>query len=373
MKVASILGAQLDFVQALPVSQLLRPRHEELLIYPGRHTDFHMARGYVEQLGVPQPDVSLDIGLSDWSPQFATLLSRLERMLIERRPDLVIVHGGSVTALAGALAAARLQLPLARLDGGRRAYSKDAPDEVNRLVADRLADWVFCGSVQAQRRLAAEGLCDSVIVSGDLLLDVVERYLPLARAHSTILARIGLHPGVYLLAMVGRADLLDNPARLRGFVRACNAIREPIVLICPTCLRDAIDQLGLTLASHILSIEPVGYLDRLMLGSQARAIITDLDELQREAYFLSIPCLTVRDTTEAPETVEVGWNCLVGTQPDRIIATVRDFAPPLDHPPVLGDGHAAERIVATLNSSPIVFGHNYGRVPLSLLSLPVAA
>jgi UDP-GlcNAc3NAcA epimerase len=373
MKIASIVGAQPDLIQALPISQLLRPQHTETLIFPGRYADFHMARGYVEHLGVSQPDVNLDINLTDLDRSFSNLLSRLERTLLERQPDLVIVHGGSAAALAGALVAARLRLPLACVDGGRRAYSKRGPEEVNRLVADRLADRIFCSSLAAQRRLAAEGVCDGVVVSGDVLLDAAQRYLPLAQAHSTVLTRIGLPSGVYLLAMIGSYETVDNPGRLSSLVSAFNAIREPIVLPCTSNLRHALDQLGMTLTPHVLLIEPVGYLDRLQLICGSRAVITDLDELQREAYFLSIPCITVCDTTESPETVDTGWNQLVGTQPDRVMATVRDFQPPLNHPAIFGDGHAAEHIVAVLNDHPIEFGHNYGRVPLSLLSLPVAA
>jgi UDP-N-acetylglucosamine 2-epimerase len=373
MKIVSILGAHLDFVQALPINQLLRPHHTETLIYPGRYSDFHAARGYVEHLGVPQPDVNLDINLTEWDHSFSNLLSRLERTLIERKPDLVIVRGGGVPALAGALAAARLQLPLAYIDGGRRAYCKRGPEEVNRLVVDRLADYVFCSSQAAQQRLLAEGVSDGVVVSGDVLLDVTQHYLPLARVHSTVLERIGLPSGVYLLAMIGHADSVDDPVRLRGLISAFNAIREPIVLPCTPHLRQALGRLGMTLTPHILPIESVGYLDRLQLISESRAVITDLDELQREAYFLAIPCITVHDTTASPETVEAGWNRLAGAQPDQIIGTVRDFQPPINHPPIFGDGHAAERIVENLNDTPIEFGHHYGRTPLSSLSLPVAA
>ncbi len=373
MKIASIVGAHLDFVQALPVSQLLRRRHAEVLIYPGRYSDLHVARGYVEHLGISQPDVHLDIQMADWEKSFATVLARLERALIERQPDLVLVYGGNEPALAGALAAARLRLPLAHIDGGRRAYSKQGPGEVNRLVTDRLADWIFCSSVPAQQRLAAEGICDGVVVSGDVLLDVTSRYLPLAQLHSTVLTRIGLSAGVYILAMINHADTLAEPARLRSLISAFNAIREPIVLPCGPRLQQALDQLGVIPAAHVLPLEPVGYLDRLQLLSGARAVLTDLDEIQREAYFLSVPCITVRDSTESPETVHTGWNRLSGAQPTQIVSTVRDFQPPVDHPPIYGDGHAAERIVDVLSERPIEFGYNYDRAPLSLLTLPVAA
>lgn len=366
MKIVSILGTQLDFVQALPVSQLLRPRHLETFIYPGRHSDFRSARGYAAHLNVPQPEVNLDINLAECDRSLASLLLRLERILIERQPDLVIVRGGSMPALAGASAAARLQLPLAHIDGGRRSYGMCGPDEVNGPVVDHLANWVFCSSTAAQQRLAAEGVCDGVVISGDVLLDATLRYLPLARLHSTVLSRIGLPSGVYLLAMIGRDDALDNPAWLRGVVSAFNAIREPVVWPCAPNLRLAIDQLGMTLASHILLIEPVSYLDRLQLVGEARVVVTDLDEVQREAYFLSVPCITVSDTSESPETVDTGWNRLVGALPDQIIGTVRDFQPPASHPAIYGDGHAAECIVAVLNDHPIEFGRNYERAPLPL-------
>ena len=372
MKIVSVVGAYPDVVQASLLSRLLRPHHTEIVIYPGRRSDFYDARGDTARLDIVQPHVSLDIDVDDWEQSFANLVLRLERALIERRPDLVIVRGEGPATLAGALTAARLHIPLARIDGGRRAYVKHAPNEVSRLIADRLADWIFCGSEAASQRLAAEGLSHGVIVSGDGLLDVAQHYLPLARMHSTLLTRIGLHPGVYLMAMVGSAETLDNPVRLRGIVSALNAIREPIVLPCPPRLRQAIEQLGMTLVAHILPIEPVGYLDRLMLTSQARAIITDLDEIQREAYGVAVPCITVRETTESPETVDTGWNQLVGTQPDRLISVVRDFEPPHDHPPVLGDGHAIERIAAVLNVSPIEFGANYGTLQPSLSALPLA-
>ncbi len=372
MKIASVVGAQLDFVQAGLLSRLLRPRHTEILIYPGRRSDFHITHTYIAHLDTVQPHVSLDINVDEWEQSFANLLSRLERVLIERRPDLIIVRGEGPATLAGALTAARMDIPLVRIDGGRRAYVKHAPNEVSRLIADRLADWIFCGSEAASQRLAVEGICHGVIVSGDGLLDVAQYYLPLARIHSTLLARIGLHPNVYLMAVVGYAETLANPVKLRRIIGALNAIREPIVLPCPPQLRQAIEQLGMTLAAHILPIEPVGYLDRLMLASQARAIITDLDEIQREAYGVAVPCITVRETTESPETVDAGWNKLVGTQPDQLIDAVRDFESPHEHPPVLGDGHAIERIAAVLNATPIEFSANCGALQPSLSALPLA-
>jgi len=372
MKIASIAGAHLDFILAMPISQRLRRHHIEVLIYPGRHNDFHMSRLYAEHLALTSPDINLDVNLSDCETAAPLLLSRVEKALLEHQPDLVIVRGETTLTLVTALAANRLHFPLVRIDGGRRAYTKHAPEEMARLVADRLADMVFCSSAAAQQRLAAEGIVDGVHLSGDILADVVRQYLPLAETRSSILSRVGLCPGYYVLAILNHLDTLDNPVRVRGIVSALNAIREPIVLPSHPQTRPAIEKLGLALAPHILLIDPVAYLDQLMLVSRARAILTDDDQIQREAYYLSIPCITVRETTESPETVEAGWNRLVGMQPDQIIATVRDFAPPVDHPPVLGDGCAADRIVGVIERERIEYSQNYGRVPISLMSLPLA-
>jgi len=224
----------------------------------------------------------------------------------------------------------------------------------------------------AVQHLAEEGIVSGVTYSGDVMLDVLLQSLPVARAESTILSRVGLPPGYYLLATVHRAYNTDDPENLRRIVGAFNAIREPIVFPVHPRTRAALDRLGLNFAPHVLAIEPVGYLDMLMLESNARAILTDSGGVQREAYFLAIPCITLREETELIETVQVGWNQLVGTQPERILAAVRDFIPPADHPPLFGDGQAAERIINVIESGSIEFGRNYDRIAVPVMSAAVA-
>ncbi len=368
MRIVSLVGARPEFIQAAPVSTALRRHHKEILVHTGQHYDYRMSQVFFEHLNLPQPDVNLEVGSGAHGAQTSEMLARLERVLIDLQPDLVIVRGDTNSTLAGALAAAKLAIPLVHIEAGERSYNKRMPEEINRLVADRLSDLLFCVTHTAVRHLASEGIVGGVYYSGDVMLDALQQNLTTARARSSILQRVGLHPGCYLLVTVHRASNTDNADNLRNIVKALNSIREPIVFPVHPRTRTAIERLNLTFASHVLAIEPVGYLDMLALESDARAILTDSGGVQREAYFLSVPCITLREETELAETVEVGWNRLVGNEQDSILEAVRSFAPPVEHPPLFGDGHAAERIAATLESAPIAFGQHYGGLPLQVMA-----
>jgi UDP-N-acetylglucosamine 2-epimerase len=366
MKIVSIVGARPEFIQAAPVSRALRRQHREILIHTGQHYDYRMSRVFFEHLQLPDPDIDLEVGSGSHGEQTGEMLMSLEHALLDVKPDCVIIRGDTNSTLVGALAAAKMHIPLVHIEAGERSYNKRMPEEINRLVADRLSDLLFCVTRTAVRHLAEEGIVSGVHFSGDVMLDALQQNLPVARTTSTILSRIGLHAGYYLLATVHRAVNTDNPENLRSIVGAFNAIREPIVFPVHPRTRAAIDRLGLAFAPHVLAIEPVGYLDMLLLESNARAILTDSGGVQREAYFLAIPCITLRDETELHETVEAGWNQLVGTNPEQIIATARDFMPPVEHPLLFGDGHAAERITDIISHSALEFGQNYDRVAVSL-------
>jgi UDP-GlcNAc3NAcA epimerase len=373
MKIVSIVGARPEFIQAAPVSRALRSRrHHEILIHTGQHYDYRMSRVFFEHLQLPEPDINLEVGSGGHGAQTGEMLISMERALLDVRPDLVVIRGDTNSTLVGALAAAKLHIPLVHIEAGERSYNRHMPEEINRLVADRLSDMLFCVTQTAVRHLAEEGIVAGVYYSGDVMLDALLQNLPVAQAESTILSRVGLPPSYFLLATVHRASNTDNPENLRNIISAFNAIREPIVFPVHPRTRAAIDRLGLNFAPHVLAIEPVGYLDMLMLESNARAILTDSGGVQREAYFLSIPCITLREETELIETVLSGWNQLVGTQPDRIITTARDFIPPTEHPPLFGEGQAAERIADVIDSGSIEFGMNYDRkaAPLAAIMMP---
>lgn len=373
MKIVSLIDSAAGFLPATVLSRALRPQHAETLVHLGPHTDFFQARAYLDHIDLLEPDVNLELGAHPQGIPLGEMLIRLERVFLEMRPELLLVRGDSDTTLAGALAAARIGLPVARLEAGVRSYTKRQPQELNRLLVDRLADVLFCATTLAVQRLAAEGIIANVHWSGDVGLDIVTHYLPVARQHSSILQRVGLYPEYYLLAVIHAAASAREPAYLRSVVKALNSIREPIVFPMPAPLRAACDKLELSLAPHVLAIDPLGYLDTLNLEAHARAIITDVERVQREAYHLAVPCLTLRDDSAARETVDAGWNCLIGGEADRIVEAVRDFLPPLDRPPLFGDGHAAERVAALLDTQAVVYGQNYDRVLVSLpANLPVS-
>ncbi len=373
MRIVSIVGARPEFIQAAPVSRALRRDHEEMLVHTGQHYDYRMSQVFFEHLSLPKPDVNLDVGSGPHGQQTAEMVARLERVFIEKQPDLVIVRGHTNSTLAGALAAAKLCIPLAHIGAGERSFNKRMPEEINRLVADRLADVLFCSVRSAVRHLADEGIADGVYYTGDVMLDALQQNLSIARRRSDIVFQLNLDIDGYLLATVHRAGNTDDQDKLRGIVTAFNAIREPIVFPVHPRTRAALDRLGLSLASHVHVLEPVDYLDMLMLESYARAILTDSGGVQREAYFLSIPCITLREETELIETVEVGWNRLAGTDSDHIVTAVREFVPPTAHPPLFGDGNAAERIADILHAAPIAFGSNYEHAVAHQLAQLVAA
>lgn len=361
MRIVSVVGARPEFIQAAPVSRALRTGHDEVLVHTGQHYDYRMSQVFFEHLSLPEPDVNLDVGSGSHGQQTAEMVARLEDTLIKSKPDLVIVRGDTNSTLAGALAASKLHIPLAHIEAGERSFNKRMPEEINRLVADRLADVLFCVTRSAVRHLADEGITDGVHYTGDVMLDALQQHLAIARRRSGILSKLNLAAGGYLLATVHRAGNTDDPTRLRNIVTAFNTVHEPIVFPIHPRTRAAINQLGLAFAPHVQAIEPVGYLDMLILESNTRIILTDSGGVQREAYFLSIPCLTLREETELAETVEAGWNRLVGADPDRIVNAVREFAPSAEQPPLFGDGHAAERIVDIITEKPVTFGGNYDR------------
>ncbi len=348
MKIVSIVGARPEFIQAYPLSLALAARHEEILIHTGQHYDYLMSQTFFDQLEVRPPDYNLEVGSGSQSRQTAEILIRLERVLAQVRPDLVIVRGDTNSTLAGALVASKLKIPLAHVEAGERSFNRSMPEEINRLVADSLADLFFCASRTAVRQLAMEGKTEGVYFVGDVMLDAFQLQLPRARHNSRVLAQHGLRSKGYALVTVHRAANTDQPARLRNIIAVLNSVREPVVFPAHPRTRRALKTLGAKLGPHVRLIEPVGYLDMLALEDGARLIATDSGGVQREAYFLGIPCLTLREETEWLETVAAGWNRLVGVEPTRVLEAWHTITPPADRPPIFGDGSAAAQIAGIL-------------------------
>jgi UDP-N-acetylglucosamine 2-epimerase len=372
MKIVSVVGARPEFIQAWPVSRALRARHHEILVHTGQHYDYQMSQTFFDELGIPAPNYNLGVGSGLHGRQTAEILTRLEEVLLAEAPDLIIVRGDTNSTLAGALAASKLHIPTAHVEAGERSYDRRMPEEINRVVADSLADSHFCVSRTAVQRLAAEGITGAVHWVGDVMLDALKQNFPVARRKSDMVERMGLTPGKYALVTIHRAANTDDPVRLGHIVETLNRIPETIIFPAHPRTRKALAQLGVKLAEQVRFIEPVGYFDMLLLEQNARLIATDSGGVQREAYFLGIPCLTLRDETEWTETVEVGWNKLVGADPFRMIDAWFSFSPPAERPPIFGDGTAGERIAQILNGGPVAFGRMRGdNVKLEQPVLPV--
>jgi len=346
VRIVSIVGARPQFIKAAAVSRKLRQRHEEFLVHTGQHYDYAMSGIFFDGLQLPQPDANLGVGSGSHASQTGAMLRAVEEVLLAQHPDFVLIYGDTNSTLAGALAASKLSIPVAHVEAGLRSFNRRMPEEINRLVADRLSDLLLCPSETAVSNLAAEGIWRSVHLVGDVMLDVLNWAKRHAESNgSAIIDRLGLHRQAYLLATVHRSENTDDSARLSGILSAFNKVDEPVVFPVHPRARKIMTEIGFRPEPHVHLIEPVGYLEMVALVSAARLVLTDSGGLQKEAYWMGVPCLTLRNETEWVETVEAGWNILVGSDSARIAGNVQSFSPPDSHPALYGDGAAADKCV----------------------------
>jgi UDP-N-acetylglucosamine 2-epimerase len=310
-----------------------------------------MSETFFEQLEIPEPDVNLGVGSGSHGRQTGEMLIRLEEVLAAEKPDWVMVYGDTNSTLAGALAAVKLHLPVAHVEAGLRSFNRRMPEEHNRVVSDHLSDLLFCPTDNAVENLAREGIVRGAHQVGDVMYDSVLYNAELAKQRSDILARMGLKPGEYALATVHRAENTDDPVRLAGIFQALTSIaRDGLRVAAPLHprTRKKLVASGLDLGNVEVG-EPLPYLDMLMLEINAMVIVTDSGGVQKEAYWFGVPCVTVRDETEWVETVESGWNRVVGHEAEAIVSTVRKAEPATARNNAYGDGTASERIAKMLN------------------------
>ena len=351
MKFVTIVGARPQFVKASPLSRALRPRHREVLVHTGQHYDTGMSDVFFAELGIPSPDYTLGIGSAPHGAQTGAMLAAVETVLQKEAPDAVIVFGDTNSTLAGALAAAKLQRPVAHIEAGLRSFNRAMPEEINRVVADHLARWLFAPSPAAATQLAREGIAQGVHVVGDIMVDALRLHRGRAPAPALLLARWSLQEGRYYLATVHRAENTDDPERLRGIFVGLGRLDLPVILPLHPRTRRRAHELGLHVGENVRLLEPLGYLEMVALQASAACVLTDSGGMQKEAYYLGVPCVTMRDETEWGETVATGWNALAGAHPDRIEAAVRARSRPgTAHPDLYGDGTTASRIVDILSA-----------------------
>ena len=349
MKIVTIVGARPQFIKAAALSRVLRIEHEEILVHTGQHYDYEMSEIFFDGLALPRPDRNLAVGSGSHGAQTGAMLKGIEETLVEEKPDYLLIYGDTNSTLAGALAASKLGIPVAHVEAGLRSFNRRMPEEINRVVADHLSNLLLCPSDTSLRLLASEGITRNVHVVGDVMLDILNwAQQRLSEAPSEILQRLELVRDKYILATVHRSENTDDPVRLANILNALNSIDEPIVFpIHPRTLK-IIEERNWKLEPHIKLTPPVGYLDMLSLTTGARIVLTDSGGLQKEAYWTGTPCITIREETEWVETVETGWNVLVGSDVTRIKQTVNSFEPRGARPPLYGDGFASQKCVALI-------------------------
>jgi len=357
MKIVTIVGARPQFVKAAPVTKaLIEMGHTEIIMHTGQHYDYLMSQVFFDQMGIPAPEVNLGIGSGSHGWQTGQMLIHLEELLQEKKPDVVLVYGDTNSTLAGALAAVKLHLPLAHVEAGLRSFNRRMPEEHNRVLTDHCADLAFCPTQRAVQNLARESITRGVYLVGDTMYDAALHFSAIAHQRSTILQDLNLEAKRFLLATVHRPYNTDVPDKLRMILNAFLEIEEPIVFPVHPRTRQKIAELYPTLnrrrpGNDLKLIEPVSYLEMLMLEQHARVILTDSGGVQKEAYFFGVPCITLRPETEWIETVETGWNVLAGDRIAQIQCALSSFILPDRRPPIFGTGSAALEIVRLLSEA----------------------
>jgi UDP-N-acetylglucosamine 2-epimerase len=347
VRVLTVVGARPQFIKAAPVSKVLRREADEFLLHTGQHYDDAMSDLFFRQLGIPDPDLNLGVGSGPHGAQTGAMLAGIEKAIAEQRPDMVLVYGDTNSTLAGALGAAKCHVPVAHVEAGLRSFDRLMPEEVNRVVADHVADLLLCPTESAARNLAEEGIREGVRVVGDVMYDAFLENSAAARASSDVLARLELAGGEYQLLTVHREDNTAQVGNLQSILEGVGKSAAKVVFPAHPRTR-ALLGAAVAIPANVTVIDPIGYLDMLVLEAEAAAIVTDSGGVQKEAYFAGRPCITVRQNTEWTETVAAGWNLLVGKDPASIADAMLHFRPRGPRPPVFGDGHAAEHVVDAL-------------------------
>lgn len=345
-KIVSVVGNRPQYVKAAPLCVALAARAEIIGIDTGQHYDHELSQLFYDELGIAPPTHRLKVGSGSHAELTARILERIEPVLIAEAPDWCVIYGDTNSTLAAALAAAKLGIPIAHVEAGLRSFDRSMPEEINRVVADRLSNVLLCPSNVARRNLAAEGITEGVHVVGDVMADAARLFGPIAE-RSTVLDELGVEDGGYALATIHREANTRQPS-LGRLVEALSAVDTDVLLPLHPRTKAALEREGLVFGGRVRVLAPVGYLEFTALLRGARVLLTDSGGAQKEAYFQHVPCITLRDRTEWVETVEAEANRLVGDDAVRIAAAVLAPPIPVAWPPLYGDGHAAERIADVL-------------------------
>lgn len=346
MKILTVVGARPQFIKLAPVSTALRTFANEIIIHTGQHYDSSMSEVFFRELGIPKPNYNLNIGSKGHGEQTGLMLTEIEKLIIKEKPDCVLVYGDTNSTLAGALAASKLHVPVAHVEAGLRSFNKKMPEEINRILTDHVSKLLFVPTKVGLNNLHSEGINKNVFQVGDVMYDAVLQNVERASEAFT-LQKYEVNTKDYILLTLHRAENTDNEQRMRNIVEGLKQIKHKIIWPIHPRTKKYLEQyrIDLKLLKHIQVIEPVGYLEMLFLMKNAIRIITDSGGVQKEAYFVSTPCVTLREETEWVETVEFGVNKLVGSNSESISDFGNNFSVDFTNKPNLyGDGKASEEI-----------------------------
>ncbi|WP_135829681.1 non-hydrolyzing UDP-N-acetylglucosamine 2-epimerase [Halorussus halobius] len=347
MRILSVVGARPQFIKAFSVSRELRPKHDEILVHTGQHYDEEMSDVFFDELGIPEPDYNLGVGSDSHAEQTAAMMTGLEELVDEHEPDVVLCYGDTNSTLAAGIVASKMDPELAHVEAGLRSFNRDMPEEVNRVLTDHASDYLFVPSGRAAANLREEGVEDRVYNTGDVMYDSILWARERAADASSILDDLSLSEGEYALATVHRPRNTDEPERLATIVDVLGEVSREVVLPAHPRTVSRLEEHGLREDAEraVTLIDPVGYLDFVRLLDGAWRVVTDSGGVQKEAFFLDTPCVTLREETEWDETVESGWNVLVGADRDAIRSALdRGFDLDREKPEPYGDGNAAEKV-----------------------------
>lgn len=346
MKIVSIIGARPQFIKCGPLSRAIRKDHDEILVHTGQHYDPEMSDIFFKELNIPKPDYNLDIRSSSHGEQTGKMIIEIEKLLQKEKPNLVLVYGDTNSTLAGALAALKLHIKVAHVEAGLRSFDRTMPEEINRVLTDHISSLLFCPTDTAVINLKNEGIASGVYNIGDVMLDALKYNQKIAEEKSTILEDLDLISKEYMVATVHRPSNTDNYENLSSIVKAfCNS-RWLVVFSVHPRTEKYLKQYGLwdKLNEHVKVIPPIGYLEMIKLMAHARKILTDSGGIQKESYILGVPCITMRQNTEWVETLEDGWNVLVGADYGKIIDAIESFEGGASAGNIFGNVGASERI-----------------------------
>ena len=354
MKVLTIAGTRPQLVKIGAVSRVLREEFNEVLVNTGQHYDYKMAGVFFDELNIPKPDYNLGIGSDTHGKQTGRMMIAVEDIVEKEKPDVILVYGDTNSTLAGAAVAAKLHIPIIHIEAGLRSYNKRMPEEINRIMTDHISTMLFAPTDNAVENLRLEGITEGVHQVGDVMYDAVKYNIGLAEERYS-LEDFNLKSNKYILGTIHRADNTDDPNKLKAILNSFASIDDIVFLPLHPRTKKMIKEFGfeeiLKFNDNIRIVEPISYLEMLLLEKNAKVIVTDSGGVQKEAYFAKVPCITLRDQTEWIETIETGWNKLVNPLTDDLTEMLSDTqkGEPIDN--LYGDGEAAKKIVSIMKES----------------------